>query len=86
MSIEAQLLEQILIKLTEMSNTMAEISDKIDFPEQTANNIDDVVVAINEGADAIVGERRYSLSDLFDGISDIKSGLEAIDTTLMMKD
>ncbi len=81
----ADLLQQMLFKLSDISGSLNEISGKLDNIsglygiDDVASKIDNLESAIGVAVDDIVGNARYNLTD-------IHNDLSGINTTLIMKD
>jgi hypothetical protein len=85
MSETENLLEQLLLKMTEIASSLEDISGKLDNLNG-AYSLDDVVAKLDEITDDIVGSTRYNLTDIHGDLSNITSELSEINTTLMIKD
>jgi hypothetical protein len=79
------LLEQLLLKMTEVSFTLEEISGKLDNING-AYSLDDVAAKLDNVTDEIVGTTRYSLTDVHGELCNITSELSDIKLELVLKD
>jgi len=79
------LLQELLIKMTEVASTLDDISRKLENLNG-AYSLDDVVSKLDEATGDIVGSTRYNLTDLHGELTNITSELSSINTTLMLKD
>ena len=79
------LLEQLLLKMTEVAFTLEEISGKLDNIDGM-HSIDDVAAKLDNVTDEIVGATRYNLTDVHGELCNITSELSDIKLELVLKD
>jgi hypothetical protein len=66
----ALLLRELLDKLSDISSTLEDISHKLDNISGVYG-IDDVISKLGELSDEIVGDTRYTLTDIYKEVSQI---------------
>ena len=72
------LFEQMLLKLDDISDTLRDISVKLDNVNG-AYSLDDIASKIDEAVSDIVGETRYNLTDIHGDLTSIESTIELKD-------